>query len=272
MKKNKISIRAIGIEFEFEIGWWYMPNQPLADALVSEWNIQYPKFKVEYDKEYYDSQIEFKLFMTNDMLDGVAMFKKFLTTAYTIFPKVSATGKPYVGTHIHLFLEKDGVPYEKIARGKKYILFDYTINHFYKWMKSMKATLNANTFSREVSRLVSNHNILRYYDNKYLGNNLKKNLEEFGRSYAMFHNEPPDRPKYSPILWSLPNETTGKPMSLEIRYIPNTWFLSETPIRIYKFIKQFENELNNKLLIDEKSYIESIAKAHYNLCELSREN
>ena len=54
-------IAKIGIEFEFDI-----PNRidreiPAASWLVREFNKENPSFIIDVDKEYYATQIEFKL-------------------------------------------------------------------------------------------------------------------------------------------------------------------------------------------------------------------
>lgn len=89
---------------------------PYAVAFVNAFNKDNPEFIIDVDREYYANQIEFKLRSTDNIKEGLHYFQQFLHTCYRHFVDINCVGNPFVGTHIHLFLEKDGVPYTQLAR------------------------------------------------------------------------------------------------------------------------------------------------------------
>lgn len=89
-------------------------------------------------------------------------------------------------------------------------------------------------------------------------------------NYPMFHRGI-NRPKYAPVIWSLANESTGKPHSLEIRAIPNTWLLTCSTEEAYDFICQIENILNERH--DSRfDYVSSILDTNNKLLRLATRN
>lgn len=61
-------IAKIGIEFEFDIPYRIGVMEQPARKFVDEFNSRYDgKFTIEFDKEYYASQMEFKLRSTSDI-------------------------------------------------------------------------------------------------------------------------------------------------------------------------------------------------------------
>ena len=259
-------IAKIGIEFEFDIPYRIGVMEQPARKFVDEFNSRYDgKFTIEFDKEYYASQMEFKLRSTSDISEWILVFKRFLNECYSQLPRISCIGNPYVWTHIHLFLEKDWVPYDKLARNKKLPIFNYVYNYFYNWI-STNEFLRSEVMINESERLMRNHNILRYFDQKYLDNGMKKNLEQVDWSYPMFHNGI-NRPKYAPVIWSLANPETWKPHSLEIRSIPNSWLLTSPRDEVYSFVTTIESILNEKYN-DRFDFVKSIVSTHAKFVKL----
>ena len=163
-------IAKIGIEFEFDI-----PNRidreiPAASWLVREFNKENPSFIIDVDKEYYATQIEFKLRATWDIDWWIAIFKSFLEYCYMNLSNIRCVWNPFVWTHIHLFLEKDGEPYSKMARWKKIPIFDYVYSKFSNWIyeKDKESIIKSSIINDEALRLALNHNILRHFDRHHL--------------------------------------------------------------------------------------------------------
>lgn len=86
----------------------------------------------------------------------------------------------------------------------------------------------------------------------------------------MFHSGI-NRPKYAPVIWSLANESTGKPHSLEIRAIPNTWFLTATTEETFEFICQIEKILNERHN-PRMDYVSSIIDTNNRLLKIAIRN
>lgn len=257
------TIAKIGIEFEFDIDWWFNSSANICRDIVDLFNSKNPNYSIEMDREYYSNQIEFKLHSTDDLRWWIDVFKRFLVDLYREVRWVKCTAKPFIGTHIHLFLEKDGVPYSLVARGKKLPIFDYVYNYFSRWITWEDSIISMRNLWNEALRLTTNHNILRHFDRNVMWDKMRKQLDEFGFNYEMFHWGI-NRPKYTPVLWSLFNPTTGKPHSLEIRAIPNSWFITSTTEEVYKFVCQLEILLNTKY-DKHRDYIGSIMNAHKSL-------
>lgn len=254
-------IDSIGIEYEFVLPTSFENSKELCQSIIDKANLD-SEFIITLDREFYDEQVEFKLMRTTDIEWGISHFQKFIIDIYSHIPGItSTTERHYVGTHIHMFINKDSSPYTNFARWKKIALVRYAYCTMAKWM--MEATslwLRRMVIKNELSRLTRNHNILRYFDGK-IGNILKNNLERARLTYQQFHNGT-DKPKYSPVLWSLPNVVTWKPHSLEIRCIPNTYLLVEEPSKIAEYILWVENILNEKNPHTNEEDINQIWLAH----------
>lgn len=239
-------IAKIGIEFEFDIPLKIDRVMPFAEAFVREWNQTDTKwFIIEVDREYYSNQIEFKLRATDNIEEWLAYFQQFIHGCYQHMSDISCIGTPFVWTHMHLFLEKDWVPYDKMARGKKMPIFSYMYRKFEEFLSFNPENLKWDIVRNEALRLASNHNILRYFDSTYLKNWIKRNLERHWLCYPMFHRWI-DRPKYAPVIWSFANIVTWKPHSLELRAIPNSWLITAPPEELYEFVCQIESILNER--------------------------
>jgi hypothetical protein len=99
-----------------------------------------------------------------------------------------------------------------------------------------------------------------------MDNALQTNMNYFGFDYYNFSGGT-DKPKYAPVIWSLPNAETGKPLSLEIRIIPNS-FLMGGKLQI-SLIKEIEVLLNNRILRTSEEYkklLFEIKEMHFALC------
>lgn len=263
-------IAKIWIEFEFEIPWKINRVLPYAEALVRSLNKDNDTYIIEVDREYYSNQIEFKLRSTWDILGWITYFQEFLRLCYRHMVDINCTWSPFVWTHIHLFLEKDWVPYSWVARGKKVPIFDYVYSLFYEFLHENKLWIREDVIVDEARRLSSNHNILRHFDKQYLKNWIKRNLEDIYQMYPMFHNGI-NRPKYAPVIWSLANEETWKPHSLEIRAIPNSWMLTSSDTDVYSFLMRIEKILNERH-DRRKDYASYILNTNKKLLQMSIQN
>lgn len=252
------TLDSIGIEFEFNLpadrrNWFAGMTE-----YVNSMNAITPEYTIEIDTEYYDDQVEFKLRRCSNIDWGIAHFQAFLISLYEKFPVKATTSRHFVGTHIHLFLNKDWVPFNKFVKGKKIPLVRYAYTKMASWLLDwQKNYLNKQTARNEASRLTRNHNILRYFDAQ-IGDKLKKNLELISSSYQQFHSGT-DRQKYTPVLWSLANETTWKPHSLEIRCVPNSYLLSSHSSDVEKYIRWVIDVLNSK---DVSNSTDEIVSSH----------
>jgi len=261
-KKKAFTIDSIWIEFEFSIPTDVSNVMDMLSDYMAEWNNKNPSFTLQIDREYYSDQVEFKLMRTPNLKEWIEYFQSFIRSVYSIFPWIKATTKNhYVGCHIHYFINKDGELYTKFAQGKKIALVRMAYTKVCNWITLYKKMgINKYVARDEMSRLARNHNILRYFDSS-IWDALRNNLEEFHMTYQQFHNGT-DRPKYTPVLWSLPSTTTWKPHSLEVRCIPNSFFLIEESSNIMSIGEGIEDILNKKWDSNDSEDIEAIASSH----------
>lgn len=262
------NIDSIWIEYEFILPSSFLNYEGICQSILDAVNKD-SKFLITLDREFYNEQIEFKLMRTDDMVWGIAHFQEFIWNMYKTIPNLSSTTDGhYVWTHIHLFINKNWVPYTKFAQWKKIPLVKYAYGCMSEWLVSSSLFwIKSRVIRNELSRMTRNHNILRYFDWK-IGNVLKRNLESERVKYQQFHDGT-DKPKYSPVLWSLPSIITWKPHSLEIRCIPNTYLLVEDPENISNYIKWVEHILNNKVTTTKENDIKEIADSHMKMLRMS---
>ena len=263
-------IAKIGIEFEFEVPWRIERVMPFASAFIRQFNQDNPWFIIEVDREYYANQIEFKLRSTDNIAEWIGYFQAFLHSCYKHFADINCVGNPFVGTHFHLFLEKDGEEYSQLARWKKLPIFNYIYSYFAQFLSDNELDIRPEVIAHEAKRLSMNHNILRHFDRQYLKDWIKRNLERNNLWYPMFHNGI-NRPKYAPVIWSLANLSTWKPHSLEVRAIPNTWLLTATTGEVYDLICQIEQILNERHN-PRFDYVSSILDTNNKLIKLAMRN
>jgi len=260
------AIDSIWIEYEFVVPDGINDCLETALKVLRKVNDENPKFTITLDREYYSDQIEFKLMRTTHIDEGIAYFQKVMIDMYKeIKPLSSTTKKHFVGTHIHLFLNKDWVPYTKFAQWKKVLLVKYAYTKMADFLTKLNKEGNVlrRVVANEMMRLTTNHNILRYFDNS-IWNKLKSNLESLRMQYQQFHSWT-DRPKYTPVLWSLANEASGKPHSLEIRCIPNTFLMLSKPTEISEYVMGVADVLNTRATKTVEEAANEIASTHLSL-------
>lgn len=257
--EKTFTIDSIWIEFEFHLEYHRGAIMEEMVDYANEWNEKNPKFTIEVDWEYYDDQIELKLRKTEFKEEGIEYFRNFLASCYNKFGWLSATSwKHFVGTHIHMFIKKDLQPYNEFANGKKLLLVQKSYSLATALLNSIP--INKRSLSNESNRLCRNHNILRYFDSS-IWDVLRKSLEAYRLNYQQFHTWT-DKPKYTPVLWSLENPTTWKPHSLEIRCIPNSVFLLSKVDELSLFYTNVEGILNGEIVSTEEACIEFMTNSH----------
>lgn len=256
-------IDSIGIEYEFIVPEWIDSVLPTVLKELRKINESNDEFTITVDREYYSEQIEFKLMRNSNIQGWVEFFQNAMRDMYNIITTLhSTTRKHFVWTHIHLFLNKDWVPYTKFAQWKKVQLVKYAYLWMASYLKSLlsDSSIQLKVIKNEMIRLTTNHNILRYFDHS-IWDRLKRNLEENGMNYQQFHSGT-ERPKYTPVLWSLANEESGKPHSLEIRCIPNSFLMLSSPETVTSYIKWVADVLNAKVTQTPEDASIDIATAH----------
>lgn len=143
--------------------------------------ISYGDEKICWDKEYYDEQIEFKLFPTTPTNKSVGSFRKFINRK--VEDGGMLNGKDWVGTHIHLFLEKEGESYE-VMRDRKIgitlMLYERMAKYY-----AAKDEWSGNDMY-DIERIVRSHNIFRFFDQNLLEDGMKRNINFSGANYRMF--------------------------------------------------------------------------------------
>lgn len=202
--------------------------------------------KVQLTDEYYSSQCEWKIFpepleklpeLKQLMLDIVSMTRGTIT--HNKIPE-------FIGTHIHLFFKENKKDITSFVRGKT-ILSAFLMEYFYYFFKELDIPNNVKC--KELERLCFNHNILQKLDYKLLNKGIRKNLNTKGFDYY-YTNLP--KSKYQPVHWSNPNN--GKPLTLELRYIPNSFFQYASVEIIHDFITTVE---------DKVGYINSLSQEEF---------
>ena len=265
------TIDSIWIEYEFVVPNGIDDCMDAALKVLRKLNDSNPKFTITLDREYYSDQIEFKLMRTHHIDEGIEYFQKCMIDMYKeITPLTSTTKKHFVWTHIHIFLSKDWVPYTKFAQWKKVLLVKYAYQKMAEFLSlsNSQDKIRKWVIKNEMLRLTTNHNILRFFDES-IGDKLKRNLESNGMEYQQFHRGT-DKPKYTPVLWSLTNESSWKPHSLEIRCIPNTYLMTENPSVISEYIQWVANVLNTKATQTTDEAAEDICATHLSLVQQLR--
>lgn len=192
--------------------------------------------KVWLTDEYYSSQCEWKLYPEPlDRLDKVQSCIKHIikNTPNSIVHKSIPA---FVGTHIHLFFKENASDLDHFVRGKT-ILSAFLMEYFFYFFRDSKKVPLA-TKCKELERLVFNHNILQKLDYKTLGKWIRKNLNDAGFDYY-YTNLP--KPKYQPVHWS--NPANGKPLTLELRYIPNSFLNYASLETVRDFLTTVEDKV-----------------------------
>ncbi len=197
--------------------------------------------KVTLDKEYYPEQIEMKHSLDEDFDWAISSMKKSMELV-SMQTDWYIVGHPYVGTHLHFQIKKSDWEWFEWTTNCKYQIVDYMYKLLYEWFS--KKDMGNEIYRKEVARICMNHNILRYFDQKYMWDRLKANLDNIWFRYPMFHKEGTDRPKYQPIIWSYKTDS-GKPHTLELRMIPNTFFYESDWLQLH--YKNIFNEVESAI-------------------------
>lgn len=170
-------------------------------------NVYFPYKDIEIaeDDEYYSEMVEYKLKATTPTTSSINQFQEFIKTK--LDNGFYVNGGNWTGTHIHMFLENNGKPFE-IKRNCKMDITHYLMRELYSYFKQNKESITGNIYYLlDLERVVRSHNIWRYFDGERMGNAMRGNMQMFGFDYKQFSSGV-DRPKYSPCIWSLPNEVT----------------------------------------------------------------
>lgn len=237
-KDNSITIDYIGIETEMVL------TQPYLNKKRNNEYFDYKSIRVCNDDEYYSDQIEFKMMQEkfdDDICQKIKEFKEFVSLDDTM----RINGNNWTGTHIHIFPLRGWKELKRMINCKMSItayLLDEIIDFLVKWLEDW--TVSNKAWRYELQRLALSHNIWRYFDTERMGDALRRNLQTFWDDYTQF-SKGVDRPKYAPVIWSLPNEETGKPLSLELRLFPNSFFLLTEEEKIKEILENVIKLVNN---------------------------
>ncbi len=192
------------------------------------------ELKVAYDKEYYGTQYEVKFapFTANE--ENIWLVSDFFWKLYGKNDCIQNNGPDFVWTHIHIF--NDYSPTHKGLLNVMALVFKEMAD-FWKGIYEDEG-LSIQYKERELKRLVTSNNLLKFFDHNLLWGQLRKinTALSFGFQYRDIWN---DRPKYAPVIWS--PSRWGKAYSLELRYISNTYFLLEDPEKIKNLIQECVN-------------------------------
>ena len=219
--------------------------------------------------EYYNSQIEYNIWRDSQKCHKIKKFYNWLDK-HKIEYLLTDNSPSYVGTHIHFLLAKWDEPINFRLRRKKYQVYLSLLKYYnrtYKEILKNKSLKKNYKFSciKDIERLVVNHNINIYRDSKFFDGQLdriRKKITWLKYYYINWKN----KPKYQPMLWA--NQRSGKPLTFEVRAIPNTLALDIKKLReIIREIKKAFNTKKSKI-IKIKS---EIVSERTDLCNLWRE-
>jgi len=196
-------------------------------------------------QEYYSSQIEFNVWR-----DGprCLKIKKMFDWIHDKIPDYNITekGPAFIGTHIHFQFAIGGNTIQHKLRRKKYIVYLLLLRLYNKTFKKMLnndkiSTIEIKTIHQEIWRLISNHNINIYRDEKFFDWKLA-NIRRKHTNLRYYYTNWRNKPKYQPMLWA--NATPGKPLTFEVRMIPNMLAMNVKVLR--KIVKQVQIAFNTK--------------------------
>lgn len=196
-------------------------------ATASDWE----QLMVAYDKEYYHTQYEVKFKPFNASAENIWLVSDFFGKLYGKHDCIQNNGPDFVWTHIHIFNEYS--PTHKGILNVTAAVFKEMAT-FWKDLYEEEGIAMAYK-ERELKRLVTSNNLLKFFDHNILNWVLKKiqNTVSMGFQYRDIGN---DRPKYAPVIWSAAR--WWKAYSLELRYISNTYFLLQEPEKIKALIDE----------------------------------
>jgi hypothetical protein len=193
--------------------------------------------------------------------------------------RITWSSPEYVWTHFHFFLSNDNKVVDYRLSWAKLAIMSFVYKELYNWFYWLINWENKyddeflSLIVRELNRIIMNHNILRYFDQTICEDKLKANLRNYWMRYYLF-DEWSSNPKHQPILWSSANEG-GKPFSLELRILPNLFFVANSSKYMSKFIQTIENIINRnvglskrELINNNNEYVDSIVQTHNELIRL----
>lgn len=231
-------------------------------------NIPDSNIKFAIDEEYYDSIYEIKTYPSPNFTTNISKIQDFIreNTDKSIY--LQNPWPNYVGTHIHIFKDfekKENRPplvpvLSEVFHTITNFMIDFTLNPYVNHINKV----------RELKRLVQSNNLIKYLDHNYLKDSLKL-MTRNNNIYFSYDSVWIDNPKYQPVIYS--PKRNQKNYSIEIRYIPNTYFLLSKPEEITNFLKRII-KINEDTRIntppDEllEKQIESILKNYYILINL----
>ena len=227
-----MKVLKIGIELEL-----WLRNTKSSYFNMGDYEFEWKKYVI--DREYYENQVELKAPLSSDIKWTIDWFKDFVLSSNRMMGG-RIVMNPYVWTHIHMLVGDNDIGYTWFKQVRLRIV-DYMYQKLFEYFNSLWQLSHIER--EEIFRITRNHNILRYFDYETMGDMLRRNLIDFWHDYHSFKEWCWERPKYQPVIWSLANDN-WKPHTLELRMIPNTFFLfNETP-RIIEIINDIEALIN----------------------------
>jgi len=213
-----------------------------------------PTVTIAACQEYYPNQIEFNIPWCKPACRKVDAFLKYLNTNYNslwydLF--MNRYAPEFVWVHTHMILKNERWIINKNLKYKKFKIFQMLLDEYLDiFPKLIEKTIAKNTTSNkvvehmihiEMYRLINNHNILIYFDKHFFDMELDRTKRWMLRVWYHMTNGS-DKPKYQPVIRSLPRWT--KPLTLEVRWIPNFLWLNTNWLR--RFFAKMELTLNAK--------------------------
>lgn len=246
----------IDVNNYFKNHWTYI-NWNTKDNGKKEFDSFIPIYKeisAQLTDEYYSSQCEWKFFPVK--IDKIKDLQEAIHKTYSIYystlweKQLYHSSLPaFVWTHIHLFFKENWKDINRFVRWKT-ILSAFLMEYFYYFLRDNPKKLSNTLVVKELERLCFNHNILQKLDYKLLNKWIRRNLNNKCFDYY-YTNIPKD--KYQPVHWS--NPSNGKPLTLELRFIPNSFIIFSKA----KELEEFITTVTDKVL-----YINSLSGINFN--------
>lgn len=196
-------------------------------------NIPDSNIKFALDKEYYDSIYEIKTYPSPNFTTNIHKIQGFIRENISQSLYIQNPWPDYTWTHIHIFKDfekkKNRPPLlpiiDEVFTTITNFMIDFTLNPY----------VNHIIKVRELSRLTKSNNLIKYFDHNYLKDSLKL-MARNNNIYFSYDSVWIDNPKYQPVIYSPKRE--GKNYSIEVRYVPNSYFLLSKPEEIKNFLKR----------------------------------
>lgn len=197
---------------------------------------------VKLSREYYSSTIEYNFTPFQNSLETFKEIKTFLEWQIKKYNLYKHSNWPsYVWTHIHIFdVDRINMKIEPLLKWVSWFIINNISSIDKKW----------------IQRLLFAHQLWGNYSWK--NNHIWRNFLNDKWKCPDIYNNTKDKPKYNPIIYSIVNQETGKPKSLEIRLIPNEFVFD---LKIFELIKLIKNKKYSK----NKKDINSLYEVLYNI-------